>query len=124
MPEKTFVLVVEDDTFYASVYRAKLAKEGFEIEVAENGDKALERAKKRRPDLMLLDLIMPGKDGFETLADFRKEETLRDLKIIVLSNLSQEEDIARAKSLGATEYVIKSNVSLEELMKKIKQYVA
>lgn len=122
MPEKTFVLVVEDDAFYANIYRTKLSKEGFDVEVAENGDKALEIAKKRRPALMLLDLIMPGKDGFETLADFRKEASLQDLKIIVLSNLSQDEDIDRAKSLGATEYIIKANISLEEMIGKIKQY--
>jgi len=117
------VLVVEDDPFYLNIYRAKFVKEGFDVRLAKNGDEALEAARNRRPDLMLLDLIMPGKDGFETLADFQKDPALAGIRIVVLSNLSQEEDMERAKGLGATEYVVKANISLQEIVEKVKRYL-
>lgn len=119
-----FVLVVEDDPFYSSIYQSKLAKEGFDVRLAKNGDEAIRIARERRPDIMLLDLIMSGKDGFETLAEFQKDASLRGLTIIVLSNLSQEEDIERTKRLGATEYVVKANISLQDMVEKVKGYLS
>jgi len=120
MTEVPFVLVVEDDPFYANIYRTKLAKENIDAEVVMNGDAALVAARKRKPALVLTDLIMPGKDGFQTLKEFKEDPLLKDIKIIVLSNLSQAEDMERVKALGAEEYLVKANTSLQEVVEKVK----
>lgn len=118
-----FVLVVEDDKFLSNIHKTKLAKEGFEVEHAANGEEALKIARKRKPKLVLLDLIMPIKDGFETLKEFKEDSELKDVKIIILSNLSQEEDKQKALELGAAEYIVKANVFFREIVEKVKQYV-
>lgn len=113
------VLVVEDDNFLIKAYTAKLTSAGFELQTARDGQEALEVLKTFRPDVILLDLVMPVKDGFETLADIKKDPNLNKIPVIVASNLAQEEDIARATSLGATDMITKSNLSLEDLIKKL-----
>lgn len=120
MAEKNYVLVVEDDAFYANIYKTKLAKEKIEAQIVGNGNEAIKAARVRKPGLILLDLIMPGKDGFETLADLKADPMLKDVKVIVLSNLSQEEDVRRVKELGAAEYLVKANVPIQQVVEKVK----
>jgi len=120
---KKYILVAEDDKFYANIYKTKLAKEGYDVEVAGDGQAVLKLAKKRKPDLVLLDLVMPVKDGFETLKDIRADATLKTIKVLVLSNLGQEEDREKAKQLGADGYVVKSNISIEEMLVAIKKHL-
>jgi DNA-binding response OmpR family regulator len=115
------ILVAEDDRFYANVYRRKLELEGFEVIMAENGEVALKLAEEKIPDLILLDLIMPIMDGFTVLSKIKKDDKLKNIRVIVLSNLGQDEDITKAKALGADEYIVKSNLSIEELVNKIRQ---
>lgn len=121
---KKLILVAEDDIYYANIYKIKLAKEGYDVAVVGNGDWALKFVKERTPNLILLDLVMPIKDGFETLKELKKMETLKKTKIIVLSSLGQDEDIKRAHDLGADGYIIKTNISIGELMEKIKSYLS
>lgn len=125
MPEmeaKTaLLLVAEDDQFYANLYRTKLEKEGFSVVVASNGTETLELLKKHRPNLVILDLIMPETDGFEILKKLKKETWAKNVPVIVLSNLGQEEDINRAKELGAYKYVIKSNVSIHQMVESVEE---
>lgn len=118
-----FILVSEDDKFYANIYKAKLAKEGYEVAVAPDGQTTLDMARARKPDLLLLDLIMPNKDGFETLKEIREDPNLRDLKVIVLTNLGQEEDIKRVKELGVIDYLVKTNISIHTVVDKIKENI-
>lgn len=118
--KKKLILVAEDDTFYAKIYQSKLAAEGFEVEIASNGDQAIEFIAGRMPDILLLDLIMPEKDGFQTLEELRKNERTKDLKVIVLSNLGQEEDIKKAKAYGVLDYIVKTDISIQDLVKVIK----
>lgn len=113
------VLVVEDDTFLLKAYKAKLTKAGFELQVATNGEEALNVLKTFLPDVILLDLVMPKLDGFETLERIKKDEKLKSIPVIVASNLGQKEDIDRGMKLGANDYIVKSNVELDELIKKI-----
>lgn len=120
--EKT-ILVIEDDRFLRKVYESKLPKEGFKILVMPNGKEGLAALKKERPDLVLLDLIMPIMTGFEVLEAVKKDKKLSNIPILVMSNLGQEEDIARAKSLGAVDFLIKSNLSIKEVVEKIKFYL-
>ena len=120
MAENNHVLVVEDDPFYSKIYKTKLAKEQIESEIVSNGNEAIKAVKAHRPALILLDLIMPGKDGFETLAELKADPVMKDIPVIVLSNLSQEEDIKRIMDLGATEYLVKANVRIRTVIDKIR----
>jgi len=119
-----FVIIVEDDKFYGNIYKTKLAKAKFEAVVAGNGEEAIEMARKRKPDLILLDLVMPIKDGFQTLKELKADSNLKDVKVVVLSNLSQQEDVKKAKELGASDYLVKTNMSIKEVMDKIQKYLA
>jgi DNA-binding response OmpR family regulator len=123
MPNNPFIVVAEDDRFYSSIFKTKLTKEGFDVVIAENGEEALKAIKARRPELLLLDLIMPVKDGFGVLKDLRADSKLKDLKVIVATNLSQEEDKQRVMALGAIDYVVKTNVSINEMVEIIKKHL-
>jgi len=123
MIENTYVLVVEDDPFYSKIYKTKLAKDSIRSEIVGNGIEALAMVKKSRPGLILLDLIMPGKDGFETLAELKADKATEHIPVIVLSNLSQEEDINRILALGAVEYLVKANVPIQTVVDKVKQHL-
>jgi len=120
---KKVILVAEDDIYYANIYKVKLTKEGFDVVIAANGDWAIKLARQKKPDLVLLDLIMPVKDGFEFLKEIKKDPILAKTKIVVLSNLGQEEDIKKAREYGIDGYFIKTNVSIQELVSKIKMFV-
>jgi CheY-like chemotaxis protein len=121
--KKPLILVVEDDSFIASVHSKKLTKEGFEVMMAGDGEEALEVVRKRKPDIIFLDLIMPKKDGFETLKELKTDPDLKDIKVIVLSNLSQEDDKQRVLDMGALDYVVKANVSFREIIDLAKNNV-
>lgn len=113
------ILIVEDDTYLANAHRVKLTKSGFETMMAYDGEEAIKAYSTFNPDLMILDLIMPNKDGFAVLEELKKKQSLKHIPIIVTSNLSQQEDINRALSLGATDYIVKSNINLNDLLTKI-----
>lgn len=125
MPEnkKPLILVAEDDKFIAKVYQNKLTKEGFEVFLAMNGQEAIDFVKKRKPDIILTDLIMPVKDGFETLKELKADPASKDIKVIILSNLSQEEDKQKVMEMGAIDYVVKANVSFREILDLIKHHL-
>lgn len=112
------ILIVEDDAFLRMAYLAKLKTE-FTVEIATDGIEAMEVLEKFTPDMILLDLVMPRKDGFSTLEDIKKDDKLKKIPVIVASNLGQQEEIARVKALGAEDFIIKSNLSLADLITKI-----
>lgn len=113
------ILVVEDDRFIANAYRIKMVKAGFEVKMAMDGDEALEALTTFIPDIILLDLILPKIDGFSVLEEIKKSDTYKNIPVVVTSNLGQQEDINRAMSLGAVDYVIKSDITLENLIAKV-----
>lgn len=113
------ILVVEDDKFLASAYRIKLTKAGFEIQLAFDGNDALTRLETYTPDLILLDLIMPVKDGFTTLQQLRADPRWQAIPVIVASNLGQKEDIDKSRELGANDFIVKSDTPLEFVINKI-----
>jgi DNA-binding response OmpR family regulator len=123
MPDERYVLIVEDDPFYSKLYKAAADKEGLKIVVAGSGDQALQFARENKPGLIVLDLIMAGKDGFQVLKELKADPVLKDIPAIILSNVSEEEDQKKARALGAADYLIKSNLSFEEMMEKIKSYL-
>lgn len=124
MPTK--ILVVEDDKFLRRVYESKLAKEGFTVVAAQDGDEGFEALKRERPALVLLDLVMARKTGFDVLQSIKDDpdRSLSKIPVIVLSNLGQESDIARAKELGASEYLVKSNTPINAIVDKIKRWLS
>jgi two-component system, OmpR family, alkaline phosphatase synthesis response regulator PhoP len=117
------ILIVEDDNFLSNAYRLKLTKAGFELKMARDGQEALEVLKSFAPDLILLDLVMPVKDGFTTLAEIKADERLKNIPVIIASNLGQKEDIDKGMALGASGYIIKSDLSLDQLITKINQTI-
>jgi two-component system, OmpR family, alkaline phosphatase synthesis response regulator PhoP len=123
MNKKPTVLVAEDDKLYAEIYESKLAKEGFEVVVVGNGKEAIEKAKKLKPGLILLDLVMPVMDGFTALEILKNDPATKEIRVVVMSNLGQDSDVQRAKKLGADEYLVKASISIQELMEKIKSYL-
>jgi len=114
------VLIIEDDTFLQGLVATKMAKEGYDISTAGDGESAVKTADEKVPDIILLDLILPNMDGFEVLAKVRKNESLKKTPVIVFSNLAEEKDMARALQLGANAYMVKSNFTLDELAEKVK----
>lgn len=118
---KRKILIIEDDGFLASIYAQKLELEGFEVAFATNGEDGLKLAQKDKPDLILLDLLMPQMDGFEVLEKAKADPAIKDVKVLVLSNLGQKEDVDRCMKLGAAGYLIKAHALPEETVKRIKE---
>ena len=119
------VLLVEDDPFLSSLLKNRLQKEGIEITLAEDGEEALNFLKSTKPDLILLDLILPKKSGFEVMEEIRSDPQMQsqEMPIIIISNLGQPEDISRGEELGAIEYFVKAKTSIDELVNKIKDFL-
>lgn len=119
-----YILIVEDDEFISDVYMKKLAMEGFEVSLARDGEEALRAIRDRKPDVLLLDIMIPLKDGFQVLSELRADAGLSDIRVVVMSNLSQGKDIAHAKELGALDYIVKSNISLPDMVQRIRKALA
>lgn len=118
------IIVAEDDKFLANAYRVKLTKAGFEVHMASDGQEVIDLLSKPIvPDILILDLVMPNMDGFGVLTKLKANPTWSKLPIIVASNLGQKEDIDRAQSLGAKDYIVKTDLSLNDLIVKIKKIV-
>ncbi|HDJ30447.1 response regulator [bacterium] len=120
---KKTILIIEDDKFLRDLITRKLSKEGYEVFVAVNGEEGLKKTKEKKPDLILLDLILPGIDGFEVLARIKKEPLIAKIPVIILSNLGQKEDIERGLQLGAVDYLIKAHFTPGEIIEKIKKFL-
>ena len=114
------ILIAEDDPFVSNAYRVKLTKEGFETKMVKDGNELLKQLENYIPDLVILDLVMPNKDGFETLKELKKNQTWKNIPIIIASNLGQNEDIEQGMRLGANDYIVKTELSLKDLITKIK----
>jgi DNA-binding response OmpR family regulator len=115
------VLLVEDDPFLIDIYFTKLKEAGFKPEVAKDGNTALKMIKEKKPDLLLLDIVLPHIDGWEILKALNKEGLVDHLKIVILSNLGQKSEVERGIKLGATKYLIKSDYTPSEVIEEIKK---
>ena len=118
------ILVIEDDKFLSKVYEIKLSKEGYTLIFASDGNKGLEAIKSEEPDLILLDLVLPEKTGFEILEEVAKSKHLKAIPLIVISNLSQKEDKERAMGYGANDYISKIDSSIDEIVQKVKKILS
>jgi DNA-binding response OmpR family regulator len=115
------ILIAEDGEFLMRVYEVKLSKEGFNIVKAVDGEVALSLAQSEKPDVILLDLMLPKKSGFEVLAELKASAELKGIPVIVLTNLGQDTDVKKAMDGGASDYLIKANFSIDAVVEKIKK---
>ncbi|KKS39010.1 MAG: hypothetical protein A3G49_02895 [Candidatus Sungbacteria bacterium RIFCSPLOWO2_12_FULL_41_11] len=120
-PKQTSILVVEDDIFLRNLIIKKLMNENYVIWDATDGTSALKVLETKKPHLILLDILLPGIDGFEVLSLLKKNSELAQIPVIILSNLGSQDDIEKAMKLGATDYIIKANFTLEEIAERIKK---
>jgi PAS/PAC sensor hybrid histidine kinase len=123
MEARKKILLVEDDEVLASVYRARLEMEDFEVMEVHDGEQALTAALKYRPDLMILDVMMPKISGFDVLDILRNTPETMNLQIIMLTALSQESDRERAEKLGVDEYLVKSQVMISDVIEKVREHL-
>ena len=114
------VMLVEDDPTMVKMYSTKLGLEGFAVEIACDGEEGLKKIKELLPDLVVLDLMIPKMGGMEVLEQLRADPKTKSLPVIVLSNLSQEQDIQRSHQLGVSEFLIKANFTPGQVVEKIK----
>jgi DNA-binding response OmpR family regulator len=114
------ILIVEDNKFLRELIAQKLVKEGYEISEAPDGEEGIKKVKEVKPDLVLLDLILPRIDGFEVLSKIGEDSSLTQIPVIILSNLGQKEDVERGLKLGAVDYLIKAHFTPGEVVGKIK----
>lgn len=122
MNERKKIMIVEDDAFVMDIYETKLQEEGFDVVGAINGMEALkklEATEETLPDLMLLDIVMPYMDGIELLKKIKEDERFKNIPVILLTNLSQKEEIDTGLGLGASDYLIKSHFTPSEVLKKV-----
>ncbi|RJO59982.1 response regulator [candidate division WS5 bacterium] len=118
------VLLVEDDIALREIYSARFAAENFEIVTADDGEQALSVAIKEKPDIIILDIMMPKISGFDVLDILRQTPETKNTKVIIMSALSQESDIAKGKQLGADAYLVKSQSTLSDVVQKTKDVLA
>ncbi len=116
------ILLIEDEKFLRTALEKKLKDAGFEVITAIDGNEALNKIVSERPDMILLDIILPKKSGFSILEEINKDPEFKNITVLIISNLGQEEDMRKGLSLGAIEYFVKAKISLDELVNKIKEY--
>lgn len=120
---KKKILLVEDDTALAAVYQSRLELEGFDVERVTNGEEALSKVVEYQPDLIVLDVMMPKINGFDVLDILRNTPETTNVRVIMLTALSQPKDKERAKELGADDYLVKSQVVIGDVVSRIKHHL-
>lgn len=117
------LLIVEDEKILAKVLQEKLEKEGFTVALVGDGEAALSQVKSFKPDMILLDIILPKKDGLQVLEEIKANPEFSHLPVIILSNLGEDEKIKSALKLGAVDYLVKTQHPINEVVEKIKEYL-
>ncbi|MBI3963657.1 MAG: response regulator [Candidatus Kerfeldbacteria bacterium] len=118
------ILLVEDDAFLAGMYVKKLELEGFAVLHAADGRQGLKLATQKKPDLIMLDIILPKMDGYEVLMHLKDDPVTRSIPVLLLTNLGQREDVSRGLKLGAADYLIKAHFMPSEVIEKVKRVLA
>ncbi|HEX8974370.1 MAG TPA: response regulator [Patescibacteria group bacterium] len=119
--EKKKLLIVEDDAILQKSLEDFLSTEGFEVSCASDGEAGVEMAHTNKPDLILLDIVLPKKDGYEVLQEIKADEAVSHIPIVLLTNLGSVSDVEKALELGATTYLVKADYKLEEVTAKVKE---
>jgi DNA-binding response OmpR family regulator len=122
MAEKKKILIIEDDEMICSMYKTKFEAENYEVYTAQNGADGLEIAKKMKPQMVLLDIILPQIDGFTILEAIKKDSKTKKIPVIMLTNLGTDEDKEKGRKLGAVDYLVKANLTPAQVSQKIKEF--
>lgn len=117
------ILLIEDEELIITLLRRKLEKEGYQVAVARDGVEGMEKMKEDKPDLILLDIVMPRMGGFEVMEETRKEKELRTIPIIIISNSGQPVELDRAKRMGARDWLVKTEFDPKEVLTKVKKQI-
>lgn len=117
---KPTVVLVEDDATLVDMYTVKFTQEGFDLKIAANGAQGLELVKKELPGIVLLDVIMPGMDGFAVLKELKADPRTKKIPVILLTNLGQDEDVRKGRELGAADYIVKASLTPGEVVEKVR----
>lgn len=117
---KIHVLIVEDDIFLANIYKTKFEMEGFKVSTAENGESGLNDARKKKPDIILLDILLPKMDGFAVLGKLNDDPEAKDIPVVLLTNLGQKDDVQKGLDMGAKDYLIKAHFRPSEVVEKVR----
>lgn len=117
------ILLVEDDTFLSDMYVTKFSRLGYDIDTAYDGEEGLKKIKKQKPDIILLDIRLPIKNGFEVLKELKQDDATKKIPVLLLTNLGQKEDIEKGIKLGARDYMIKSQFTPQEVVEKVKNII-
>ena len=115
------ILLIEDDPFLIDIYTTKLKEAGYSVDIAEDGDEGLRALKQKKPDLVLLDVVLPNFNGWEILRKIKKDDSFKNLKVIVLSNLGEKDEVEKGLKLGATKYLVKAHYTPSEVIKEVKK---
>lgn len=118
MENQRTLLLVEDDNFLIEILVKKFKADNYHVIHAGDGEQALRKAHDEHPDIIMLDIILPGMNGFEILKKLKEDETIADIPVAFLSNLGQKEDVEKGKKLGAVDFIVKANHSLDEIVNK------
>ena len=121
---KIKIVLIEDDEILSKVVYEELKDGGFDVEQAFDGDSGLKLVQAKKPDLVLLDVLLPKKNGFEILEELKKSMVTRDIPVIMLTMLGSDEDIKKGLSLGASDYIVKSQHAVAEIIEKVKNFFA
>jgi len=121
--KKHKILIVEDDQMIGSMYKTKFEADGFECLMAADGPTGLEMVKKEKPSLVMLDVMLPQLDGFSILKEIKSDAKTKNIIVIMLTNLSTDEDKKKGEELGAVDYLVKASLTPAEISKKIKAYL-
>lgn len=113
------ILLIEDDPFLSEIYITKFEQVGYSIEVVDNGEAGLKKASESNPDVVLLDIVLPKMNGLEVLSAIKKDPNLNNTAVIILSNLGSDEDLNRAKDIGADGYLVKSQYTPSEVVSQV-----
>lgn len=124
MQEKHKILIIEDDGFLLTMYATKFELENYSVLTAEEGDKGLKLAKKEKPELILLDVLLPKMNGFEVLKALKSDPDTKDIKVLLLTNLSQRGEVQQGLALGAVDYLIKAHYMPSEVVSKVSKLLA
>lgn len=117
------ILIVEDEDFLVRALKDNLVSEGYSVSVAMDGEAVFDELKKKKPSLILLDLLLPKKNGFDVLKDIRSSPEWSLIPVVILSNLGEDSEIKRALELGANDYFVKSQHPIQEVMEKVHEYL-
>ncbi len=117
------ILVVEDEEIICELLRRKLSQAGYEVSIAKDGVDGLEQMREAKFDIILLDIIMPNKGGFGVMEEMQKDENLKNIPVIVISNSGQPVELDRAKKLGARDWLIKTEFDPQEVLEKVKKQI-